>query len=376
MWFIGLRRCSCWNTCVHGAWQLNTCGLAICGLLLWYRPLGVRQTSALAGVSVLGVAGLITAQILTPAPPTFAVQRYDDVSADARVEMAEAPQEDGLAVVDSEDGVPAPAGDVFAPPGDIFEPPGDTLYSEPPDAAAAAEAVSDQQQDSSGGDASATTAASLLLLLRPGSPLLMQLLSAPADTEEENRSAEEDRSAESAGESNTGEPVAEPERRLIGVTGNRFRLDIRQWPLLGNPEAKYVFVEMFDYTCSHCRNTHRAVRGAFKRYGDDLAIIALPVPLDRKCNSAATSSGGSHRGSCEISRIAVAVWRIDAAKFHELHDWIFETKRTAAATRRQAEQLVGREALTKRAQLSPPPGSTLPGMWICTSGWAPAPFPN
>ena len=133
----------------------------------------------------------------------------------------------------------------------------------------------------------------------------------------------------------------------MGVTGNKFRLDVRQWPLLGKPDAKYIFVEMYDYTCPHCRNTHRAIRGACDRYGDDLAIVALPVPLDRACNSSATSQGGQHRDACEIAKIAVAVWRVDAGKFAEMHNWLFETDRSAYGARQQAERLVGKEALDK-----------------------------
>src|SRR5579863_5426117 len=73
-------------------------------------------------------------------------------------------------------------------------------------------------------------------------------------------------------------------RRLITVAAGEITLDIRQWPLLGKPDAKYVFIEMFDYTCPYCRATHQAVRGAMEHFGDNLAIIALPVPLDSACN--------------------------------------------------------------------------------------------
>jgi len=44
-----------------------------------------------------------------------------------------------------------------------------------------------------------------------------------------------------------------PERRLVTVGDGQVVLDVRQWPLIGKPDAKYVFVEMFDYTCPYCR---------------------------------------------------------------------------------------------------------------------------
>src|SRR5580700_3057791 len=91
----------------------------------------------------------------------------------------------------------------------------------------------------------------------------------------------------------------ETKRRLINVNGGQFSLDIRQWPLIGKPDAKFVFVEMFDYTCPYCRATHQAVRGAIEHFGDDLAIIALPVPLDASCNRTVTQTGPEHADACE-----------------------------------------------------------------------------
>jgi protein-disulfide isomerase len=140
-------------------------------------------------------------------------------------------------------------------------------------------------------------------------------------------------------------PPAAPARKLITVAGNRVTLDVKQWPLLGNSEAQYVFVEMFDYTCPHCRNTHNAIKGAFENYGDRLAILALPVPLERACNDAA--SGGGHPGSCELAKISIAVWRVSPDKFHEFHDWMFETTRSPASARAHAEKLVGAEKFRK-----------------------------
>ena len=138
------------------------------------------------------------------------------------------------------------------------------------------------------------------------------------------------------------------ERRLLTFAGNRFTLDIKQWPLLGKTDAKFVFVEMFDYTCPHCRNTHQAITGAQKRYGNDLAIFALPVPLESACNPAA--SGGSHPGACEMAKIAIAVWRLEPEKFQTFHDWMFQGHRTVPTARQFAETLVDKERL--RIELS------------------------
>jgi protein-disulfide isomerase len=146
----------------------------------------------------------------------------------------------------------------------------------------------------------------------------------------------------------------EIKRRLINVSGGQFSLDIRQWPLIGKPDAKYVFVEMFDYTCPYCRATHQAVRGAIEHFGDDLAIIALPVPLDASCNRTVTQTGPEHADACEIARIAVAVWRVNRAKFAEFHSWLFDPsfRPSAADAFQRAVQLLGDKAI--RDELTKP----------------------
>jgi protein-disulfide isomerase len=143
-------------------------------------------------------------------------------------------------------------------------------------------------------------------------------------------------------------------RRLINVNGGQFSLDIRQWPLLGKPDAKYVFVEMFDYTCPYCRATHQAVRGAMEHFGDDLAIIALPVPLDAACNRTVAQTAPEHADACEIAKIAVAVWRVNRAKFAEFHSWLFDPsyRPSAADALQRAGQLVGEKAI--RDELNKP----------------------
>ena len=136
-----------------------------------------------------------------------------------------------------------------------------------------------------------------------------------------------------------------PAERLVTVAGKRFTLNTRHWPLLGQPDAKYVFVEMFDYTCPHCRRTHDAIDGALDELGDDLAIIVLPVPLDGSCNDTVRNTSASHRNACDLAELAVAVWRIAPDKFREYHNWMFERTRSTSAARAEAARLVGEAKL-------------------------------
>ncbi len=335
LWFSGLQFLVMDHLC---PWCLaaHTCGLCILTVILWKQPLGVRNTAQLASISVAGVALLVTIQSLTAPPATHVVERFDGAGVDA-VTVA-----DTIQLQDEDEET------FFSPPEDVFTAPGSDVF-EPPTAATGAGTLTETESETSGDETSSKAAATLLLLMAPQLRLFGSEILAIETADDISEADAETAGTDSAAETKEEKPpqASAPERRLIGVTGNRFRLDIRQWPLLGKPDARYVFVEMFDYTCQHCRNTHRSIKGAFQHFGDDLAVITLPVPLDRRCNPSAKTSGGHHRDSCEISRIAVAVWRIDPEKFHQLHDWILESARTARATRQQAEQLVGREGLQR-----------------------------
>jgi protein-disulfide isomerase len=137
-----------------------------------------------------------------------------------------------------------------------------------------------------------------------------------------------------------------PERRLITIVGST-KLDVRQWPLLGKPTAKYIFAEMYDYTCPHCRSLHKSMGAAFKKYGDDIAILALPVPLNASCNKEIETTESQHRDACELARLAIAVWRVKPDKFLEYHNWLFKETRSVADARRQAIKAITEEALDK-----------------------------
>ena len=138
------------------------------------------------------------------------------------------------------------------------------------------------------------------------------------------------------------------------TTGRTTHLDSRHWPLIGHAHAESVVIEMFDYTCTHCRRTHHALQGARQQLGDRFAVIVLPVPLNIRCNRAISSTNPAQRDACELAEFAVAVWRIDHQKFQEYHEWLFtgQSAPTAAAARTEAERLVGQERLA--AELSQP----------------------
>lgn len=402
LWFIGLQVFVLKHYCPY-CLVVHTCGivLAVTMLASQFCPLSLKLKSA--GISLLSVGALIGIQAGTPKPDQFEIVHYDDVVPAAA---------DGRGVSESiGTDVFAPPDDVFEAPGEAFDAPGGEVFDAPfaGDATGGTNSVgtdnpaaqeSAAPADSTPAEKQPSVATTLLLISPPRLLQLSHLLlvtfphvedeaakstdaakvqesEVPAatpidesakdsDGDKQDTEAATDETPTDATTTDADEkpaivvPAAEvpkpPERRLLTFAGSRFTLDIKQWPLLGKTDAKYVFVEMFDYTCPHCRNTHHAISGAQKQYGNDLAIFALPVPLENACNPAAT--GGGHPGACEMAKIAIAVWRLDPAKFQTFHDWMFEGHRTVSTARTFAETLVDKERL--KSELS----SNVPGQYI------------
>lgn len=113
-------------------------------------------------------------------------------------------------------------------------------------------------------------------------------------------------------------------RRIVAIQGGAIKLDVAQWPLVGSNDAKYVFVAMFDYCCPPCRKTYMTVSRARENLDDQLAVICLPVPLNSTCNPSVRVTNPNFEESCELAKLAVAVWRVDPTRFASLHNWMFQ----------------------------------------------------
>ena len=136
---------------------------------------------------------------------------------------------------------------------------------------------------------------------------------------------------------------------MIHVASANVKLRANQWPIIGSPDAKHIFVELFDYTCPHCRATQQAIHGARAKYGKDLAVIVLAVPLSRACNDTVTTEHASHRESCELAKYSIALWKVAPEKFEEYHEWLLSAQPvpSAAVAKSKAAQMIGSEALDK-----------------------------
>jgi uncharacterized membrane protein len=107
--------------------------------------------------------------------------------------------------------------------------------------------------------------------------------------------------------------------RKVSFDGGAKRYDVAALPRLGPPDAKHVLVEYFDYQCPACRTMHGFLESLRARHPQDIAVIVLPVPLERSCNRLLGPKDAVHAGSCELSRAALSVWRAAPAVFEEVH---------------------------------------------------------
>lgn len=339
LWFTGLQVFALKHLC---PWCLaaHTCGLVLCIATLTFSPLRGQVKRICTAAASIGVAAMIAIQVMTPAPPTYTIEEFPSVISPAS----------GEAVFEAEPELfdaPAEGEDVFNAPDVLDAPVLEAPAPEAPtvDAGAGLTPASLKQFASDAqwarGIATLWFQPASLLTVQVGSPgqAPNAAASQPVPQGEQGQPA--------AGQQPvTGQPAA-AEERLVQLASANLKLRAHQWPIIGSPNAKHIFVELFDYTCPHCRATQQAIRGARQHFRDDLAILTLPVPLSRACNDTVTSEHPSHRESCELSRLAIAVWRVDPAKFAEYHEWLISQNPipTAATARARAIQMVGQQAL-------------------------------
>lgn len=330
IWFISLQLFVIRSLCVY-CMAAHTCGIMMSALILRSRPLGKNMTSALSGLSIVAACVLVVGQLLSPQSPTYAIERYDTIETLA---------EDGFSAPDSEEQansepfLSAPTEGLFGSP--AVESNDDKIGGE--------NQLAPVNPDESLGNSPIGPAQAVLVDSTPPVPTLSP---APNDV----AVAEKKESTPSRSPS----PPGPADRRLVDVLGGRAQLDVRHWPVVGDLQADYVLVELFDYTCPHCRTMNGHISAARQRYGGRLSVVTLPVPLSRECNAAIASTKARHREACQLARYAIAVWRLDPTAFQQYHEWLFEPahSRTASEAYAQAAQLVGgREVL--QAELDKP----------------------
>ena len=385
LWFIGLQTFVLKHFC---PWCLgaHTCGLLVAATLLLARPISAKAMATAFGIAVLGISVLGFGQYLNPEPEKFEIIPYEMVDeVEGNGEADETGETDGL--------LEAPDG-LFAPPESAIE--DDSNADDSDDDPFLFEAPMDEP-DTDGAQDDAQTGVlpsgfrlihradnqilisarectcpgvgaictgehlahwMLPYILRSRTPVEASTTAATAASF--TRHSTRDDAPRRGGQETEGKDESkseqdktdndEPEqkkRRLAAISGGKIKLDTSQWPLIGNPDGEFVFVELFDYCCPHCRHTHKTIKQAMQQMDGQLAIVVLPVPLNTKCNPAVSRTGGKFVESCELARLAVAVWRADPEKFNEFHDWMLTDYNAPsfATALAHARKLVGKEKL-------------------------------
>jgi thiol-disulfide isomerase/thioredoxin len=119
-----------------------------------------------------------------------------------------------------------------------------------------------------------------------------------------------------------------PEReRNIKLLDGKLTLNVYEHPLLGSPEAKYIVVDMISYNCTHCRKMHATMKRALARYGDQVAVIVMPIPMEKACNRLVTDSAASHAGACTTAGMSLGVARLKPYAFARFHDWLMTVEK-------------------------------------------------
>ena len=107
--------------------------------------------------------------------------------------------------------------------------------------------------------------------------------------------------------------------RKIAFDDGKRVYDNSSLPGLGASDAKRVLVEYFDYQCPSCRTMSGYLTALIDKHPTEVRVLVLPVPLDHGCNSALAATDDGHPGSCERTRIALAVWRVKPAAYPAIH---------------------------------------------------------
>jgi len=136
-------------------------------------------------------------------------------------------------------------------------------------------------------------------------------------------------------------------KRPFKIYEGLFVVDLENIPLIGPASAKHAMVNLFDYTCHHCRLMHPLIEEVQHAFSNDLAVVSLPMPLDPKCNRTIQRTSPDHANACEYARLGLGVWRVDRAKHREFDAWLMRGDQPPPVTNAldHAMHLVGTNAL-------------------------------
>lgn len=135
--------------------------------------------------------------------------------------------------------------------------------------------------------------------------------------------------------------------------------DLHAVPMVGSPDATNIVTLLFDYKCPHCQRLHLMLDEVVRQYGGKLAFVLCPSPMNTQCNPYIPRDADEFKGSCELAKVALAVWVAKREAFPVFDRWMFSYEtgdtwhaRTLDAARAKAIELVG-QAKFDAAQTDP-----------------------
>ena len=310
IWFVGLQIFALGHYCSY-CLAAHACGLVAATIAIWKIPNRIDVLKYATPIATTGFAVLMVGQIYQAEPDKFRIETFDA----------------------------APTAN------ETFEAPSDSMFEAPVESAEThvfeAPVAVVKPIDSTNLLVSLFSAEKLVAVARTATTMLA--FTSPLQSGNAAGSNAKAGSDTKAGSDK--KPEAKPkteERRTVGINGGTIKLDVKQWPLNGSVDAKHCFVEMLDYNCPNCRKTHKAVSGAKSLLNGDVAVMILPIPLNTACNSAVTKTDPKFIESCDIAKLAIAVWRVDAEQFPKFHEAMFagENAPTFAEATQMAKSMV------------------------------------
>jgi hypothetical protein len=112
--------------------------------------------------------------------------------------------------------------------------------------------------------------------------------------------------------------------RVISVVRGKAMVAVDDWPIQGSAQAPHIIVHLYDYTCPDCRHVHGLLRQAREHFGQQLAVLAVPVPLEKACNPLVEHHDPKHDNACFYVRLTLAMWKLNPAKFEALDRWLYD----------------------------------------------------
>ncbi|MBN2703797.1 MAG: vitamin K epoxide reductase family protein [Pontiellaceae bacterium] len=147
--------------------------------------------------------------------------------------------------------------------------------------------------------------------------------------------------------------IKPPAEYIEGRAQNQLpAIDPHRAPLVGSPDAPHLVYLLFDYKCPHCQEIHLMLNEVVRRFDNSVAFVLCPSPLDRKCNPYIVADADAYKDSCELAKIALAVWFADQDRFSAFENWMFSFEsgdrwvpRSLDDAESKAVELLGSDAL-------------------------------